>query len=108
MTAWRVGGLPHVKMRANSGKKKRDDRWVDIWDSGGEVSEIRWFLRVMDGRTLDARLDAMAATVSHTIRARQCNGGRTRLARWPTAPIDWPANAIGPTAPRPTSRAVPW
>ena len=44
-------------------KKKRDDRWVEIWDSGDGVSEIRGFLRVLDGRTFDARLDAMAATV---------------------------------------------
>jgi hypothetical protein len=44
-------------------KKKRDDRWVEIWDSGDGVSEIRGFLRVMDGRTVDARLDALAATV---------------------------------------------
>ena len=44
-------------------KKKRDDRWIEIWDSGDGVSEIRGFLRVMDGRTLDARLDALAATV---------------------------------------------
>ena len=44
-------------------KKKRDDRWIDIWDSGDGVSEIRGFLRVMDGRVLDARLDALAATV---------------------------------------------
>jgi uncharacterized protein DUF222 len=43
--------------------KKRDDRWVAIWDSGDGVSEIRGFLRVIDGRALDARLDAMAATV---------------------------------------------
>lgn len=44
-------------------KKKRDDRWIDIWDSGDGVSEIRGFLRVTDGRALDARLDALAATV---------------------------------------------
>ena len=43
--------------------KKRDDRWIEIWDSGDGVSEIRGFLRVMDGRVLDARLDALAATV---------------------------------------------
>jgi hypothetical protein len=44
-------------------KKKRDDRWIEIWDSGDGVSEIRGFLRVIDGRALDARLDALAATV---------------------------------------------
>ena len=43
--------------------KKRDDRWIEIWDSGDGVSEIRGFLRVIDGRVLDARLDALAATV---------------------------------------------
>ena len=43
--------------------KKRDDRWIEIWDSGDGVSEIRGFLRVMDGRVLDARLDALAAPV---------------------------------------------
>lgn len=44
-------------------KQKRDDRYVEIWDSGDSVCEIRGFLRVIDGRALDARLDAMAATV---------------------------------------------
>jgi Domain of unknown function (DUF222) len=44
-------------------RKKRDDRWIDVWDSGDGVSEIRGFLRVIDGRTLEARLDALAATV---------------------------------------------
>lgn len=43
-------------------QKKRDDRWIDIWDSGDGVSEIRGFLRVTDGRMFDARLDALAAT----------------------------------------------
>lgn len=51
-------------------KKRRDDRWVEIWDSGDGVSEIRGFLRVMTGRALDARLDALAATVcSHDLRS---------------------------------------
>lgn len=44
-------------------KKKSDDRAIDIWDSGDGLSEIRGFLRCMDGRALDERLDALAATV---------------------------------------------
>jgi hypothetical protein len=44
-------------------KKKSDDRAIDIWDSGDGLSEIRGFLRNMDGHALDERLDALAATV---------------------------------------------
>lgn len=44
-------------------KKKSDDRAIDIWDSGDGLSEIRGFLRCMDGHALDERLDALAATV---------------------------------------------
>ena len=44
-------------------KKKADDRAVDIWDSGDGLSEIRGFLRCMDGHALNERLDALAATV---------------------------------------------
>jgi hypothetical protein len=89
-------------------KKKRDDRWVDIWDSGDGVSEIRGFLRVMDGRTLDARLDILAATVckndlrSHAQRRADAFGalgtGADRLAcdcdRADCAAADKPASAV--------------
>jgi hypothetical protein len=89
-------------------RKKRDDRWVDIWDSGDGVSEIRGFLRVMDGRTLDARLDSLAATVckndlrSHAQRRADAFGalatGADRLAcecdRADCAAADKPASAV--------------
>lgn len=51
-------------------KKKTADRWIEIWDSGDGVSEIRGFLRVMTGRALEERLDALAATVcNHDLRS---------------------------------------
>ena len=63
-------------------KKRRDDRWVEIWNSGDGVSEIRGFLRVMAGRALDARLDALAATVCSTRSPLPwCSGAPTRLTR---------------------------
>lgn len=43
--------------------KKSDDRRIEIWDSGDGLSEIRGFLRNMDGHALDERLTALAATV---------------------------------------------
>jgi Domain of unknown function (DUF222) len=89
-------------------KKKRDDRWVEIWDSGDGVSEIRGFLRVVDGRTLDARLDSLAATVckndsrSHAQRRADAFGalgtGADRLAcecdRADCTAADKPASAV--------------
>lgn len=44
-------------------QKKSDDRIIEIWDSGDGLSEIRGFLRNIDGHALDARLDALADTV---------------------------------------------
>jgi Domain of unknown function (DUF222) len=89
-------------------KKKRDDRWIEIWDSGDGVSEIRGFLRVIDGRRFDARLDALAATVcpndlrSHAQRRADAFGavadGADRLAcecdRTDCTAADKPASAV--------------
>ena len=44
-------------------KERAADRAVDIWDSGAGLAEIRVFLRCTDGRALDKRLDALAASV---------------------------------------------
>ncbi len=55
-------------------KKRSDDRNIDIWDSGDGLSEIRGFLRNMDGHALSERLDALAATVCP-------NDPRTRVQR---------------------------
>ena len=67
-------------------KKKRDDRWIEIWDSGDGVSEVRGFLRVMDGRALDERLDALAGTVCP-------NDLRSRAQRRADAVGAWTAGA---------------
>ena len=53
----------HDRDAARRRKERAADRAVDIWDSGAGQAEIRGFLRCTDGRALDKRLDALAASV---------------------------------------------
>ena len=53
----------HARDAVRRRKKNSANRHIDIWNSGDGYSEIRGFLRNLDGHALDERLDALAATV---------------------------------------------